>query len=88
MTGRAFVLHKAKELGVEDRPVQTLDGLPGDHILVRPAFTGICGSDVHYAQTGRCGDFIVKEPMILGASMRRARLTVRPRIVRHRDRPR
>jgi len=64
--GRAFVLHKAKELGVEDRPVQTLDGLPGDHVLVRPSFTGICGSDVHYAQTGRCGDFIVKEPMILG----------------------
>lgn len=49
MTGRAFVLHKAKELGVEDRPVQTLDGLPGDHVLVRPAWTGICGSDVRPA---------------------------------------
>lgn len=27
---------------------------------------GICGSDVHYWQHGRIGDFIVKAPMVLG----------------------
>uniref|UniRef100_A0A8C0GG09 Sorbitol dehydrogenase n=1 Tax=Chelonoidis abingdonii TaxID=106734 RepID=A0A8C0GG09_CHEAB len=27
---------------------------------------GICGSDVHYWQHGRIGDFIVKKPMVLG----------------------
>jgi threonine dehydrogenase-like Zn-dependent dehydrogenase len=27
---------------------------------------GICGSDVHYYLEGAIGDFIVKEPMILG----------------------
>lgn len=27
---------------------------------------GICGSDVHYWTTGRCGNFIVKEPMVIG----------------------
>ncbi|XP_007472535.1 sorbitol dehydrogenase isoform X3 [Monodelphis domestica] len=27
---------------------------------------GICGSDVHYWQHGRIGDFIVKRPMVLG----------------------
>ena len=27
---------------------------------------GICGSDVHYWVEGRIGDFIVKEPMIMG----------------------
>ena len=27
---------------------------------------GICGSDVHYWTWGRIGDFIVKEPMIVG----------------------
>lgn len=27
---------------------------------------GICGSDVHYLVEGRCADFIVKEPMIIG----------------------
>ena len=27
---------------------------------------GICGSDVHYWVAGRIGDFIVKEPMVMG----------------------
>lgn len=27
---------------------------------------GICGSDVHYYEHGRVGDFIVKSPMIIG----------------------
>jgi L-iditol 2-dehydrogenase len=27
---------------------------------------GICGSDVHYWQNGRIGDFVVKKPMVLG----------------------
>ncbi len=27
---------------------------------------GICGSDVHYWTNGRIGNFIVKNPMVLG----------------------
>lgn len=27
---------------------------------------GICGSDVHYWQHGKIGDFVVKDPMVLG----------------------
>ena len=27
---------------------------------------GFCGSDVHYWVAGRIGDFIVKEPMVMG----------------------
>lgn len=27
---------------------------------------GICGSDVHYWQHGRIGDFVLKKPMVLG----------------------
>lgn len=27
---------------------------------------GICGSDVHYWQHGRIGNFVVKKPMVLG----------------------
>lgn len=30
------------------------------------AWTGICGSDVHYWQHGRIGHFVVKDPMVLG----------------------
>lgn len=27
---------------------------------------GICGSDVHYLVHGRCANFIVKSPMVIG----------------------
>lgn len=27
---------------------------------------GICGSDVHYWQRGRIGEFVVQSPMVLG----------------------
>jgi L-iditol 2-dehydrogenase len=30
------------------------------------ACVGICGSDVHYLVEGRIGDFVVKDPMIIG----------------------
>ncbi|KAL6035786.1 hypothetical protein STEG23_005183, partial [Scotinomys teguina] len=35
-------------------------------VLLRMHSVGICGSDVHYWQHGRIGDFIVKKPMVLG----------------------
>lgn len=35
-------------------------------VLLKMHSVGICGSDVHYWQHGRIGDFIVKKPMVLG----------------------
>ncbi|CAG0899215.1 unnamed protein product [Darwinula stevensoni] len=35
-------------------------------VLVQMHSVGICGSDVHYWKAGRIGDFIVKNPMVLG----------------------
>ncbi|XP_065571177.1 sorbitol dehydrogenase-like isoform X2 [Artemia franciscana] len=37
-----------------------------NEVLIQMASVGICGSDVHYWTKGKIGDFIVKEPMILG----------------------
>lgn len=31
-----------------------------------PTSTGICGSDVHYHEHGKIGDFVVNDPMCLG----------------------
>ncbi|MGD0626524.1 MAG: NAD(P)-dependent alcohol dehydrogenase [Thermodesulfobacteriota bacterium] len=59
----AFVLHKPKDMRLEmvDMPA------PGpNEVLVRMKAVGVCGSDVHYYQTGRIGPFIVKKPLILG----------------------
>lgn len=38
---------------------------PGE-ILLRLEYVGICGSDVHYLENGRIGDFVVEGDFILG----------------------
>ncbi|KAG6924014.1 sorbitol dehydrogenase [Chelydra serpentina] len=59
----SVVVHRAGDLRLENRPVPE----PGpNEVLLRMHSVGICGSDVHYWQNGRIGDFIVKKPMVLG----------------------
>ena len=63
-TMQAVVLHGIHDLRVESVPAP---GAPGpDQARIRINQVGICGSDVHYWEHGRIGDFIVREPMILG----------------------
>ena len=35
-------------------------------VLIKIGYVGICGSDVHYFETGAIGDFVVKPPFVLG----------------------
>jgi D-xylulose reductase len=44
---------------------RTLEPAAGE-VRIAIKTVGICGSDVHYYKHGRIGDFIVKEPMVLG----------------------
>jgi L-iditol 2-dehydrogenase len=37
-----------------------------DEVVVKLEYVGICGSDVHYFEHGRIGDFVVKGDFILG----------------------
>ncbi len=37
-----------------------------NQVLIKIEHVGICGSDIHYYEHGRIGDFIVKDPIILG----------------------
>lgn len=60
----AAVLHGVKDLRVDQVPVPGAPA-PGE-VQVQIGKVGICGSDVHYWQHGRIGDFVVAEPMILG----------------------
>lgn len=60
----AAVLHGLKDLRVDEVPVP---GPPArGEVKVQIGKVGICGSDVHYFEHGRIGDFIVRDPMILG----------------------
>ncbi len=60
---KAAVLHKAKDLRLDDVPTPEVGP---DDVLVQIKSVGICGSDVHYWRTGAIGDFVVEAPMILG----------------------
>jgi L-iditol 2-dehydrogenase len=35
-------------------------------VLVRVGSVGVCGSDVHYYEEGRIGEFVVRDPLVLG----------------------
>jgi L-iditol 2-dehydrogenase len=62
-TMQASVLVEPKVIRLEERPVPT----PGpDEVLIRVASVGVCGSDVHYYDHGRIGDFVVRSPLVLG----------------------
>ena len=37
-----------------------------DEVLVKLEYVGICGSDLHYYEHGRIGDYIVEPPFVLG----------------------
>ncbi|MBP3730826.1 MAG: L-idonate 5-dehydrogenase [Mailhella sp.] len=60
---KACVLYAAKDLRIEERPLQE----PGvGMVRLKMGGVGICGSDLHYYHIGRVGNAIVKEPMVLG----------------------
>ncbi len=57
------VLYGVGDVRLEQRPIPR----PApDEVLVRITRVGVCGSDVHYFTHGRIGDYVVREPMILG----------------------
>ncbi len=60
---RASVLTAPGELVIEERPVPQPG--PGE-VQVEVSAVGVCGSDVHYYQHGRIGDFVVESPLVLG----------------------
>ncbi|TDD25946.1 NAD(P)-dependent alcohol dehydrogenase [Nonomuraea diastatica] len=62
-TMQAAVLRGIQQLAIEERPVP--EPGPGE-VLVQVNAVGVCGSDVHYYQHGRIGDFVVERPMVLG----------------------
>ncbi|XP_029623083.1 sorbitol dehydrogenase [Salmo trutta] len=59
----SVVLHSQGDLRLEQRPIPE----PGpNEVLLQMHSVGICGSDVHFWQNGRIGDYVVKKPMVLG----------------------
>ncbi len=61
---KALVLNGPLDLELERRPGPGAPG-PGQ-VRVQVKSVGVCGSDVHYYEHGRIGDFVVRDPMVLG----------------------
>jgi L-iditol 2-dehydrogenase len=59
----AAVLYGVRDLRLQQRPVPRLGS---DEVLVEIRAVGVCGSDVHYYEHGRIGDFVVDAPLVLG----------------------
>jgi len=60
---KAAVMTKLREIVFAERPIPA----PGQgEVLVRLEYVGICGSDVHYYEAGRIGNFVVEPPFVLG----------------------
>jgi L-iditol 2-dehydrogenase len=60
---KAAFLMKAGEIAVKEVPIA--EPGPGD-VLVKVHSCGVCGSDVHFYEAGRIGDFIVRAPVVPG----------------------
>ena len=62
-TMKTAVMLGIGKMGFEERPIP----VPKDNeVLVKLEYVGICGSDLHYYETGAIGDYVVKPPFVLG----------------------
>ena len=60
---KVAVMNGIGKMGFERRPVPVAGP---KEVLVRLEYVGICGSDLHYYESGRIGDYVVKPPFVLG----------------------
>ena len=60
---KAVVMHGPRDMRMEERDIPTPG--PGE-LLVKIEYVGICGSDMHFLEEGRLGNWVVDKPLILG----------------------
>ena len=60
---KVAVMNGIGEMGYTERPIPQAKE---DEVLVKLEYVGICGSDMHYYEMGRIGDYIVEPPFVLG----------------------
>ena len=62
-TMKVAVMNGIGKIGYTTRDIPTPKD---DEVLVKLEYVGICGSDMHYYETGAIGNYVVKPPFVLG----------------------
>lgn len=60
---KAAVMNGIGKMGFEEREIPKVKD---NEVLVKLDYVGICGSDLHYYETGAIGDYVVEPPFVLG----------------------
>lgn len=60
---KVAVMEGIGKMGYTTRPIPTPKE---DEVLVKLEYVGICGSDMHYYETGAIGNYVVEPPFVLG----------------------
>ena len=60
---KVAVMEGIGKMGFEERDIPSPKA---DEVLVKLDYVGICGSDLHYYETGAIGDYVVEPPFVLG----------------------
>jgi len=61
---KALILNRPLDLVIGEMPDPSPPG--AGEVRIRVGAVGICGSDVHFFERGRIGDFVVTAPLVLG----------------------
>lgn len=61
---KAVALADIRQMEIIDRPDPIIES--GNDVLLKIEMVGICGSDVHYYETGNIGTQIIKYPFVVG----------------------
>ncbi len=60
---KVAVMEGIGKMGYEERDIPTPKA---NEVLVKIEYVGICGSDIHYYETGAIGNYVVEPPFVLG----------------------
>lgn len=60
---KVAVMTDIRKMEIEERDIPQIKP---DEVLVKIEYVGICGSDMHFFESGRVGNWIVDEPLVLG----------------------
>ena len=62
-TMKVAVMEGIGKMGYTRRPIPTPQA---NEVLVKVEYVGICGSDLHYYESGAIGNYVVQPPFVLG----------------------